>query len=196
MNFNNEIEAKINDSIACMKNLLDTQEETIGKIANIMIGALKKSKCIYWFGNGGSAADAQHLSCELVNKLYLNRGALSSMSFTENIANLTAIANDYSFNDIFSRQAEAFVKEGDIAVGLSTSGNSENVIRGIKKAKELKAVTIVFTGETGGKLKGVADITLFVSSSESALIQQCHMTAGHILCYLIEKEIFKTGGKK
>ncbi len=196
MNFNNEIEAKINDSIVCMKNLLDNETETINKIANIMISALKNSKRIYWFGNGGSAADAQHLSCELVNKLYLNRGALSSMSFTENIANLTAIANDYSFNDIFSRQAEAFIKEGDIAVGMSTSGNSENVFRGIKKAKELKAVTIAFTGETGGKLKGLADLTLFVSSGESALIQQCHMAAGHILCYLIEKEIFKTGGKK
>jgi len=196
MNFNSEIEAKINDSIACMKKLIDSQTKIINKAAIVMIDAVKRSKCIYWFGNGGSAADAQHLSCELVNRFYLNRKALSSISFTENIANLTAIANDYSFNEIFSRQAEAFIKEGDIAVGLSTSGNSENVINGIKKAKELKALTIAFTGETGGKLKGLADITINVPSKDTPLIQQCHILAGHILCYLIEKEIFKTGEKK
>ncbi|MBN2546738.1 MAG: SIS domain-containing protein [Spirochaetes bacterium] len=196
MNFNNVIEAKIKDSIECMKKLIDSQTDIINKAANVMIEAVKKSKCIYWFGNGGSAADAQHLSCELVNRFYLNRKALSSISFSENIAVLTAIANDFSFNEIFSRQVEAFVKEGDITVGLSTSGNSENVINGIKKARELKSVTIAFTGETGGDLKGLADITINIPSNDTPLVQQCHIMAGHILCYIIEKEIFKTGADK
>jgi D-sedoheptulose 7-phosphate isomerase len=191
MKFESEIKLKINDSINCKKKLIDHFIPVINQVALIMIEAARNSKCIYWFGNGGSATDAQHLACELVNRFYFNRKALPSLAFTENVANLTSIANDFSFDDIFSRQAEAYVKPGDIAVGLSTSGNSLNVLNGLKTAKKLQAVTIALTGETGGKLKNEADYLIAVPATDTPVIQECHIMIGHILCYLIEKEIFK-----
>lgn len=192
MNFEKEIINRLERNIESINLIKNNQLfiQIIQKIAMLMVDAINNKKTIYWFGNGGSAADSQHLACELVNRFRLNRKAIPSVAFTENVSILTSVPNDYSFEYLFSRQVEAFVKKGDIVIALSTSGNSPNVIEGIKKAKELGAITIGFTGKDGGKLKDVAEIAICVPSDETPIIQEIHMIIGHILCDLIEKELF------
>ena len=145
------------------------------------------------FGNGGSAADAQHIACELGGKFYLDRAPLPVIALTTNTSSLTAIGNDYSYEEIFARQVRGLAKQGDIVVGISTSGNSPNVLRGIEEAKQLGAITVAFTGQ-GGRLKELAEYVLSVPSSDTPRIQEAHITAGHIICYLVEDTLF--GNKK
>ncbi|OGO18310.1 MAG: phosphoheptose isomerase [Chloroflexi bacterium RBG_16_50_11] len=187
------VKKHIEDSIDVKKQLSKTNSKTIAQIAEVMVRAYRKGNKVVWFGNGGSAADAQHLSCELVGKFYLKRKALESLALTTNTSILTAIANDYDFGEVFARQVEAMVKPGDIAIGISTSGNSQNVIRGIEEAKKLGATTVALTGAKGGALKGKVDYLLAVPSTEGPRIQESHIMVGHILCYLVEKEIFGEG---
>ena len=188
----NLISEYVERSIQTKKELLETRVEIIAQIAKEVIDALKYGNKVLWFGNGGSAADAQHLACELVNKFYLERKALASIALTTNTSELTAIANDYDFNQVFARQVEALVNPGDIVIGISTSGNSLNVIEGIKEAKHRGAITIAFTGASGGKLKGNGNIDylLTVPSEDTPCIQESHIMVGHIICYLVEKELF------
>jgi D-sedoheptulose 7-phosphate isomerase len=167
-----------------------TKVEIIIQIAKLIANAYRKGNKVFWFGNGGSAADAQHLACELVSRFFIERKALASIALTTNTSELTAIANDYDFNQVFARQIEALVNQGDIVIGISTSGNSSNVIEGVKKAKQLGATTIAFTGATGGKLKGLVDFLLAVPSEVTPHIQESHIMIGHIICYLVEKELF------
>ncbi|MFZ3059398.1 MAG: D-sedoheptulose 7-phosphate isomerase [Candidatus Methanoperedens sp.] len=192
----NIISDYIERSIQTKKALSISQREVIVQIAEEMINAYRRGNKVLWFGNGGSAADAQHLACELVSKFYLERKALASIAFTTNTSELTAIANDYDFNHIFARQVEALVNQGDIVIGISTSGKSQNVIEGIKKAKQLGAITIAFTGASGGKLKGNVDILLTVPSEVAPHIQESHIMIGHIICYLVEKELFGDKNEK
>jgi len=147
---------------------------------------------VLWFGNGGSAADAQHLAGELVGKFYLKREALASIALTTNTSELTAIANDYDFNQVFARQVEALANPGDVVVGISTGANSLNVIKGIEEAKHRGAITIAFTGASGRKLNanGNVDYLLTVPSEDTPHIQESHIMVGHIICYLVEKELF------
>jgi len=186
----NLISDYIGKSIRIKKEIVKTKVEIINQIVKEIIDAYKRKNKVLWFGNGGSAADAQHLACELVGKFYLERKALTSIALTTNTSELTAIANDYSFNRVFARQVEALVNPRDIVVGITTSGNSLNVIEGIKEAKLRGAVTIGFTGASGGKLKENVDYLLTVPSEDTPHIQESHIMIGHIICYLVEKELF------
>jgi len=189
-NKENLISDYIERSIQTKKEVQKTRVEVIAQVAGLIVNAYRQGKKVVWFGNGGSSADAQHLACELVSRFYLDRKALASIALTTNTSELTAIANDYDFDRIFARQVEALVNPGDVVIGISTSGNSPNVIEGIKKAKQLGAITVAFTGANGGKLKGNIDFLLDVPSSVTPYIQESHIMIGHIICYLVEKELF------
>ena len=184
------IQDYIEDSIRVKQQLAKTSVKDIAGIAEAIIRAYKKGNKVVWFGNGGSAADAQHLSCELVSKFYIKRKALESIALTTNTSILTAIANDYSFDEIFQRQVEGLVKSGDIVIGISTSGESKNVILGLKKAKHQGGITAAFAGAAGEKLKDYADFLVTVPSTDTARIQESHIMIGHIICSLVEKELF------
>ena len=141
-------------------------------------------------GNGGSAADSQHLAAELVGRYKINRSAIPAMSLTVDTSALTAIANDFGYEQVFVRQVEGLGKAGDCLVGISTSGNSQNIVNAFLKAKEMGIKTIAFTGEGGGKMRELADICLNVPSSATNNIQEMHIACGHILCDIVEKYFF------
>lgn len=162
----------------------------ISKISNEIINAYKKNKKLVLFGNGGSAADAQHIAAEFVGKFYKDRESLPALAFHTNTSVITATANDFGYDKIFERQVSSLVDEGDIVIGISTSGNSINVIKGLEKAKEKGAITIGFTGQKENKVEKIADYCLKIPSTDTPRIQEGHITVGHIICYLVEKELF------
>ena len=173
-----------------LKNIGDEHIDILIKIAGSIIECYKNNKKVVLFGNGGSAADAQHIAAELVGRYTLERKSLPAIALTTNTSVLTAIANDYNFDRIFERQVEGLVNPGDVIIGISTSGNSENVIRGILKAKEKEALTIAFTGREGGKLKNIVHISFNAPSDKTPRIQEVHITIGHIICELVERTLF------
>ena len=187
-----EIIKQIEDSFE-LKRYLQKEAKTLIAIATQLVGAFQKGNKVLLFGNGGSAADAQHIACELEGKFYLDRDPLPVVALSTNTSVLTAIGNDYSYEETFARQVKGLVKEGDVVIGISTSGNSPNVLRGIEEAKLLGAITIAFTGH-GGRLKELAEYVLSVPSADTPRIQEAHITAGHIVCYLVEQALF--GNKK
>lgn len=164
----------------------------IEDIAAAWIASLAQGNKIMFCGNGGSAADSQHLSAELVGRYKMNRPALSALSLTVDTSALTAIANDFGYEQVFSRQVEGIGKAGDCLVGISTSGNSQNIVNAFLKAKEMGIKTIAFTGEGGGKMKEIADLCLNVPSSVTNNIQEMHIACGHILCDMVEKHFFES----
>jgi len=186
----NEIISILNESIK-VKKAMKELAPIIAKISNKIINAYKKKKKVVLFGNGGSAADAQHIAAEFVGKFYKDRESLPSLAFHTNTSVLTATANDYGYDLVFERQVSSFVENGDIAIGISTSGNSPNVIKGLLKAQEKGAVTIGFTGQKQNKIEEIVDICLKIPSTDTPRIQEGHITVGHIICYLVEKELFK-----
>ena len=155
-------------------------------LAEEMAATLAAGGTIYWMGNGGSAADAQHLAAELVGRLRRPRRALASVALTTNTSILTAVANDTAFAEVFSRQVEALVRPGDMLIGLSTSGTSENVLRAMQAANERKARTVGWTGMDGGRLQETTQICLLIPSRDTQRIQESHITVGHIVCGLVE----------
>ena len=157
------------------------------KIADKMITALKNGGTVYWLGNGGSASDAQHMAAELVGRFKKERRALPSLSLSTDTSLLTALSNDYDFSIIFARQLEAFCKPSDIVIALSTSGNSENILKGIEMAKSKGAFTIAFTGETGGKLKAKVDECFLIPSKVTARIQEATTLLCHTMCEKIDE---------
>ena len=157
---------------------------------DLCVNCFKQDGKILFCGNGGSAADAQHLAAELSGRYYYDRPPLYAEALHVNTSYLTAVANDYSYDKIYSRMVEAAGKKSDILIGLSTSGNSPNVLEAFKKAKELGMKTIAFTGKGGGKLKEYADVLLDIPSTDTPRIQESHILLGHILCEFIEKRIF------
>jgi D-sedoheptulose 7-phosphate isomerase len=183
-----EIERELSESIR-VKESLTTLIPDIKKVAEAISECYMNGKKVILFGNGGSAADAQHIACELVGKFKRERRALEAIALTTNTSILTAIANDYDFSRIFERQIEALAQKGDVVIGISTSGKSENVIRGVEKAREIGAKTIGLTGKDGGKLKDVAELSIRVPSDNTPRIQEAHITIGHIICYLVEKNV-------
>jgi D-sedoheptulose 7-phosphate isomerase len=185
----------IKDTIEVKQKILMNQEilDSLEKVAAEMVAAFRKDKKVLFCGNGGSAADAQHLAAELSGKFYLERPPLFAEALHVNSSYLTASANDYSFDKVFERALEGAGKEGDVLVAISTSGNSPNVIRAIKKAKEKKMLTVGLTGENGGQMKGICDYLIRVPSSDTPRIQESHILMGHVICEIVEKEIF--GGK-
>ena len=162
----------------------------IKKVSLAIIEAYRNKKKLILFGNGGSAADAQHIAAELVNRFELERMALPAIALTTDTSVLTSIANDYDYSKVFARQAEALAEEGDVVIGISTSGTSLSVIKGIEVAKEKGAKTIGLTGKNGGKLAKIVDLVLKVPSNDTPRIQEAHITILHIICYLIEKKLF------
>ncbi|MFC1855705.1 SIS domain-containing protein [Thermodesulfobacteriota bacterium] len=177
------------DSADTLKRFIDDEGNYLAvlKCVDLMKSSLKSGGKILFFGNGGSAADAQHLAAEFVNRFTIDRAPLAAIALTTDTSTLTSIANDMDFQSIFSRQVEALGKSGDVAYGISTSGNSENVVKALKSAKELGMVTIALTGNGGGRMKEVADITITVESTNVARIQETHITIGHALCYFVER---------
>ena len=161
----------------------------IAKAAAVMAKAIGSGRKIIWFGNGGSATQSQHMAAEFVGRFQKPRRSLPSVSLTENMASVTAIGNDYAFDQIFSRQLEGLAQPGDVVVGLSTSGNSPNVVKGLEHARLMKLPTVGLTGGTGGKMAGLCEICICVPSTVTARIQEVHLTVGHILCGLVEDEI-------
>ena len=162
---------------------------TIEQVCKICTESIKKGGKVMFCGNGGSAADSQHLAAELVGRYKMNRPALNSIALTTDTSILTAIGNDFGYDTIFERQVEGLGKKGDILVGLSTSGNSKNVLLAMKKAKEMGIKTVAFTGESGGKMKYSADYAINVPSDTTNHIQEMHIAVGHIICGYIEKAL-------
>jgi D-sedoheptulose 7-phosphate isomerase len=156
------------------------------QIAIKMSDAILSGKKVLWCGNGGSAADSQHLAAELVGRFRRERRGLASIALTTNTSILTAIGNDYSFDHVFRRQVEALCAAGDVVVGLSTSGNSPNVVAALEAARSLDAFTVAFAGESGGRIADVADVTLRIPSKDTARIQEGHILCGHMICDWIE----------
>ncbi len=180
---------------AKVKEKIANDDELISKISKVavdIVEALKRGNKVLLCGNGGSAADAQHIAAELLGKFYLHRRALPAISLNTNTSILTAIANDYSYDDVFSRQVEGLGKEGDILIGISTSGNSKNVINAIKKCKEMSIETIGLSGGSGGKMKELCDICICIPSDSTPRIQEAHITVGHVICEIVEREMFKS----
>ena len=182
----------LSESVKVKREILDDSSllDKIKETASLIIKAYRNRKKLILFGNGGSAADAQHIAGELVNKLKLERSALPALAFTTDTSILTSIANDYDYSRVFARQVEALVEEGDVVIGISTSGSSLNVLKGIEVAKEKGARVIGFTGKDGGKLTQTADLTIEVPSSDTPRIQEAHITILHIICFLVERELF------
>ena len=189
MQVKEEIIRQIQDGIE-LKLYLQRETALLITIASKITNALRRGKHVYLFGNGGSAADAQHIAGELAGKFYLDRAPLPATALTTNTSVLTSIGNDYGYEDIFSRQVKGLVRKGDVVIGLSTSGKSPNIINGLLAAKELGAVTIVFTGRRG-KLAKMTDLALCIPSKDTPRIQEAHITSGHIICYLIEEALFE-----
>ena len=182
------IQKRINEHIETIEKLPEFKE-TIKKIVEIIINCYKHNGKVILFGNGGSCSDSMHLATEFVSRYYFDRKSLPAIALTDNVS-LTAIGNDYSFEDVFAKQVEGFVNKGDVVIGISTSGNSKNVIKAIRKAKELGGITVAFTGKNGGILKDKVDICLNIPSNDTPRIQEGYMLAGHIICEIVEKELF------
>ncbi len=164
--------------------------ERIRSAVDICVAAFKADKKVLFCGNGGSAADAQHLAAEFSGRFYKDREPLFAEALHVNTSYLTAVANDYSFNDIYARAVKAKGRKGDVLIGLSTSGNSGNVISAMEEARKREMVIIGFTGQSGGKMKHLCNILLNVPSSDTPRIQEAHITIGHIICQLVEEQLF------
>ena len=180
------ITATLREAARLHADLPQPQRALIAKAGAMMAAALQAGHKIIWFGNGGSATQSQHMAGEFVGRFQRERRSLPSISLTENMASVTAIGNDYAFEQIFSRQLEGLAHPGDVAIGLSTSGNSPNVVEGLRKAKGLKVQTMGLTGGTGGQMAALCDICICVPSTVTARIQEVHLTIGHLLCALVE----------
>ncbi len=168
----------------------DRYEAVVDRVARTLIAAFAAGRKVLWMGNGGSAADAQHLAAEFSGRFLRERRGLPSEALSCNPSAVTAIANDYGYERVFARQVEAFVQPGDVVVGITTSGNSANVVLALEEAKKLGATTIAFSGNGGGRAAEVADIALIGPDGYSALVQEVHITLGHIVCDLVEQALF------
>ena len=179
------IDRHLDDHLKALSGLRERRRE-LEHIADLMIACLAGGGCIFWLGNGGSAADSQHLACELVGRFERQRPGLTAIALTTDSSALTAIGNDYGFDQVFARQVEALCRPGDLVIGLSTSGNSPNVVNAMLKARGLGLATAAFSGRDGGRLQQVVDACLSVPALNTARIQEMHLLAGHILCDLVE----------
>jgi len=169
---------------------VEQHQTMIADVAKRWVAALKKGHKLLFFGNGGSACDATHLAAEFVNRFHRDRPALAAISLNTDTAALTSISNDYDYHSVFSRQIEALGQKGDIAVAISTSGNSPNVLKAVETAKARGLVTVAFTGKDGGKLAPLVDYAFIVPSDSTPRIQETHITLGHLLCELTEEELY------
>jgi len=181
-------EQAIAEHLSVIEVLLE-QKNVLERIAGEMAQAISNGKKILWCGNGGSAADSQHLAAELVGRFRRERRAIASIALTTDTSILTAIGNDYGYDRVFSRQVEALCASGDVLVGISTSGNSRNISLALREARTRGAFTVAFTGNDGGKIAGMADAALRIASHDTARIQEGHILCGHILCDWVELHV-------
>ena len=181
-----ELEESANIKRVMAQNLSDI----IVDATQIMVNAFKAGGRVFLIGNGGSAADAQHIAAELVGRFNLERTGLPAIALTTNTSTLTALANDYTYETVFSRQLEALANDKDVLIAITTSGTSPNIVKAVETAHSRGVFVIGLTGGSGGKLKGMADLTIVVPSDNTARIQEAHITIGHIICHLVEKGLF------
>jgi D-sedoheptulose 7-phosphate isomerase len=184
------IRSSIRESIDVKAQLLEQHVSIRAHLAEILADALRAGNKLVLFGNGGSAADAQHVAAELVNRFLMNRDALAAIALTTDTSILTSVCNDVAFDQVFSRQVRALVQKGDVVVGISTSGNSPNVLNGIIAAKEKEAVTVAFVGRGGGELQDLTDICCHVPSDSTPRIQEAQITIWHAIVEVVEQELF------
>jgi D-sedoheptulose 7-phosphate isomerase len=179
------------ESIRVKQGFLRDNLEILAQAIDTLVGAFQRGNKLLLFGNGGSAADAQHIAAEFVNRFLIERPPLPAIAFTTDTSVLTSIANDYSYNEIFAKQVQALGKKGDVALAISTSGNSPNIIAGIDACKKLNISTIGLTGGKGGEMVGKVDFLLNVSEGRSsARIQETHILVGHVICDLVDQKLF------
>ena len=192
LEFVEQVSRLVESSITAKQNLLASSETllTIAKVSKILIGAIRKGNQPILFGNGGSAADAQHIAAEFVGRFAFDRPALPALALSANTSCVTALGNDYGFDVVFARQIQAHGRPGDVAIGISTSGNSSNVLRGLAVSRQLGLQTVALTGADGGRLKDAVDHCICVPSNETPRIQECHILIGHIISELVEQAIF------
>ncbi len=183
------IDKIIGESIETKELLLKEQAGSIIAIVNVIVKAIKDGKKILIFGNGGSAADAQHIAAELVGRFKKERPPIPAIALTTNTSSITAISNDYGYEVSFKRQLEALAVRGDIIIGISTSGNAANVYEALKYAKDKGLTVITMTGKDGGRIRELAEIALKVPSGNTPRIQESHILAGHIICELVEESL-------
>lgn len=186
------IKESIAESIAIKQRILSDDHliEVIKDVANTCLEAFCNGNKVLFCGNGGSAADAQHLAAEFSGRFYYDRPPLPSEALHVNTSYLTAVANDYSFDEVYARIVKGTGKEGDVLIGISTSGNSKNILRALEVADELGMITVGMTGETGGRMKDLCDFLINVPSSDTPRIQESHIMIGHIICEFVESSIF------
>jgi len=182
----------IGASISTKQHLLESQDTVsrVARVSEMLVDTLREGNKVLLFGNGGSAADAQHIAAELVGRFAFDRPALPALALSVNSSCVTAIGNDYGFDFVFSRQIEALGRPGDVAIGLSTTGDSPNVLRAVAVARKNGLRSVALTGFTGGKIKELVDECICVPSRETPRIQECHILIGHIISELVEKTIF------
>ncbi|MBS1621482.1 MAG: D-sedoheptulose 7-phosphate isomerase [Bacteroidetes bacterium] len=182
----------ISSSIKVKQQVLDSDElhSVISKTVDLIVAAFKNGKRVYFCGNGGSAADAQHLAAEFSGRFYTDRKALPAEALHCNTSYLTAVANDYSFDVIYSRMIDGIGEAGDVLIGLSTSGNSKNILNAFETAHSKKITTVGFTGASGGKIKSTSDYLINIPSTDTPRIQESHIMIGHIICQLVEERYF------
>lgn len=192
-NFEQRVRRSIEASIAVKQLLLGNAEivASMARVSKILVEAFQRGNKPLLFGNGGSAADAQHIAAEFVGRFAFDRPPLPALALSVNTSAVTAIGNDYGFDLLFARQIEALGRPGDVAIGISTSGNSANVIQGMAAAKKLGLHTVALTGASGGKLKNAVDDCLRAPSDDTPRIQECHILIGHIISELVEETIFQ-----
>jgi D-sedoheptulose 7-phosphate isomerase len=190
--FEQQVRKSIEASIATKQRLLESADliAVVSRVTGILIDAFKAGKKVLLFGNGGSAADAQHIAAEFVGRFAFDRAALPALALSVNTSCVTAIGNDYGFDLVFSRQLEALANSGDVAIGISTSGNSPNVLRAIATARKMGLHTVGLTGLKGNNLASAVDHCIMAPSNETPRIQECHCLIGHIISELVEKAIF------
>lgn len=189
-----KIKAIIQASISTKQQILQDERllNTIQQVADLVTTAFRNGNRIYFCGNGGSAADAQHLAAEFSGRFYTDRKALPAEALHCNTSYLTAVANDYGYELVFSRMIDGIGEEGDVLLGLSTSGNSGNIMKAFEVARTKGITTVGFTGATGGKMKDLSDHLINVPSTDTPRIQESHITIGHIICQLVEEMYFST----
>ena len=190
--FDARIRRSVESSIATMELLRSDAAllATVSRVCEAILQAFRQKKKIVLFGNGGSASDAQHISAEFVGRFAFDRPALPALCLVEGISTITAIGNDHGFDQVFSRQVEGVAVEGDVAIGISTSGNSSNVLNAISTANKMGVVTVGLTGKSGGKLRALANECICAPSDEIPRIQECHTLVGHVISEIVEQELF------
>jgi len=185
---------QLEESADIRRMMAENLPDVIVNAVQIILNAYRAGGKVFLIGNGGSAADAQHIAAELAGRFRLERAGLPAIALTTNTSVLTALANDYGYDSVFSRQLEALISEKDVLIAISTSGTSPNILKAVEVARSKNVTVIGLTGKNGGKLKDMADLAIMVPSDDTARIQEAHITIGHIICHLVEEELFGKSG--